>query len=189
MTQLLSHARVPVLGFVAPSGTGKTTLLTRLLPLLRAQGLRIGMVKHTHHQFDIDQPGKDSYRLRAAGAQQMMIASRKRWALLYEHPEQLDEPRLDELLRHLDQDRLDLILVEGFKHEAYDKIELHRAGLGKPCQFPQDPHIVAVASDRPAEVLAHAVDGEAGPHPALLDINRPDEVAAFVLRWLARKAG
>lgn len=179
MANQLSNARVPVLGFVAFSGTGKTTLLIQLLPLLRARGLRIGMVKHTHHQFDIDRPGKDSYRLREAGAQQMMIASRKRWAMLYEQPDERDEPRLDELLAHFEQERLDLILVEGFKHEAYDKIELHRVELGKPYQYPQDGHIIAVASDQPGEVVTDL---------PVLDINRPEQVADFVMQWLAGKA-
>lgn len=138
----------PVIGFAAWSGTGKTTLLARLLPLLRAHGLRIGMIKHAHHSFDIDQPGKDSHTLRKAGAEQMLIASRERWALMVETPAAGD-PALAELLPRLERSRLDLILVEGFRHERFPKIELHRAALERPLLFPEDDSIIALASDTP----------------------------------------
>lgn len=143
---MLSELRVPILGFAAYSGTGKTTLLTQLLSMLKVCGLRVGMIKHAHHHFDIDQPGKDSYELRKAGATQMLVASSQRWALMVETEGQA-EPRLDELVRHLDQDDLDLILVEGFKREAFPKIELHRKGLNYPLLFAQDNTIIAIATD------------------------------------------
>jgi molybdopterin-guanine dinucleotide biosynthesis protein B len=168
----------PLLAFVAASGTGKTTLLEQLVPLLRAHGLRLAVIKHTHHDFDIDQPGKDSYRMRAAGAQQVMVASRRRWALLTEHADDREEPRLAELVQALDRRALDLILVEGFKHEAVRKIELHRPSLGKAPLFPADPQIIAVACDA-APAVATTLP--------LLDLNNPAEIATFVLRTVARQ--
>jgi molybdopterin-guanine dinucleotide biosynthesis protein MobB len=163
----------PVLGFAAFSGTGKTTLLEKLIPQLTAQGLRIAMVKHAHHAFEIDKPGKDSYRLRMAGAQQMLIASTQRQALMTENitPQ---EPRLDELITRLDLDSIDLVLVEGFKHVSFPKIELHRKALGKTLLHPEDPDIVAVASD-------HLTD--CGKLPAL-DINDTAAITAFIVKWL-----
>lgn len=137
---------LPVLGVAAWSGTGKTTLLVQLVPLLRAKGLRVGVIKHAHHDFDIDHPGKDSYLLREAGAEQMLIASDRRWALMVETPGP-DEASLGEIIKRLDHRRLDLILVEGFRHDAFPKLELHRGALGKPLLFPQDTSIIAIASD------------------------------------------
>jgi len=172
----IQHA-LPVLGFAAFSGTGKTTLLTRLIPMLREQGLRISMVKHAHHDFDVDKPGKDSYELRKAGAAQVLIASSRRMALMTEF-EPTAEPDLRMLLAQLDADRTDLVLVEGFKGESFAKIELHRPSLGKPLLFPEDPNIIAVASDAP---LAQACDRP------LLDLNDLGAMAAFVLQWLHDK--
>ncbi|MES9966688.1 MAG: molybdopterin-guanine dinucleotide biosynthesis protein MobB [Sedimenticola sp.] len=168
------RAEVPVLGFAAYSGTGKTTLLKQLLPLLRGRGLRVGMIKHAHHDFDIDTPGKDSYELRKAGASEMLIASGKRWALMVDTDGEGD-PVLQEMLDRLDQSKLDLVLVEGFKHEAFPKIELHRPALGKPPIFPGDPDVIAVASD-----------GELVRTTELprLDINDIASIADFVVDWL-----
>jgi molybdopterin-guanine dinucleotide biosynthesis protein MobB len=163
----------PVLGFAAFSGTGKTTLLEKLIPLLTAQNIRIGMVKHAHHEFDIDKPGKDSYRLRKAGAGQILIASSQRQALMTENETPL-EPRLDELINRLDLDNIDLVLVEGFKHVPFPKIELHRKALGKTLLYPEDPDIIAVASDHLADC---------GDLPAL-DINDTAAIAAFIITWL-----
>ena len=163
----------PVLGFAAFSGTGKTTLLEKLIPLLTAENIRIGMVKHAHHDFDIDQPGKDSYRLRKAGAGQMLIASSQRQALMTENATP-QEPRLDEVLTRLNMDNIDLVLVEGFKHVPFPKIELPRKALGKTLQHPGDPDIIAVASD-------HLTD--CGELPAL-DINDTAAIAAFIITWL-----
>jgi molybdopterin-guanine dinucleotide biosynthesis protein MobB len=168
----MSHLK-PVLGFAAFSGTGKTTLLEKLIPLLTAQHIRIGMVKHAHHEFDIDKPGKDSYRLRKAGAGQLLIASSKRQALMTENTTP-QEPRLDELLTRLDQDNIDLVLVEGFKHVPFPKIELHRKALGKKLLYAEDPDIIAVASDHQADC---------GDLPSL-DINDSAALAAFIITWL-----
>lgn len=168
----------PLLAFVAASGTGKTTLLEQLIPLLRAHGLRLAVIKHTHHDFDMDQPGKDSYRMRAAGAQQVMLASRRRWALLTEHGDERPEPRLAELVQALDCSTLDLILVEGFKHETVRKIELHRPALGRPPLFPSDPQIIAVACDAPPAAAT------ALPQ---FDLNDPAAIAVFVLRTIGRQ--
>ena len=163
----------PVLGFAAFSGTGKTTLLEKLIPQLAEQGIRVGMVKHAHHEFDIDKPGKDSYRLRKAGAQQMLIASSRRQALMTENATP-QEPRLDELITRLDLEHIDLVLVEGFKQVPFPKIELHRKALGKTLLHPEDADIIAVASD-------HLTD--CGDLPAL-DINDTAAIAAFIVAWL-----
>lgn len=167
----------PILGFVAFSGTGKTTLLEQLIPHLRERGVRIALLKHAHHDFDIDTPGKDSYRLRKAGANQVMVASRKRWALVTEIEETQPEPRLTQLLPHFDHEYLDLVLVEGFKHEPYPKIELQRKVLGKPDLYPNDPTIIAVACDETRTDV---------PLP-VLDINRPSGITEFILKWLAKQ--
>lgn len=169
---------LPLLGFVAYSGTGKTTLLEKVIPELRNLGLRVGLIKHAHHDFDIDIPGKDSWRLRQAGAGQVMVASRKRWALITEHGEQHDEPQLQELLRHLDTSQLDLVLVEGFKHEAFPKIELKRSELERPAIHSDDPHVIAVAHDIPAAYPCAL---------PLLDINQPRQIAEFILRRVVQR--
>jgi len=160
-----------VLGIAAWSGAGKTTLLIKLLPLLRAQGLRVGMLKHAHHDFDIDHPGKDTYELRKAGAEQMLIASNQRWALMMEAHVPGDVSLWD-MLTHLDRSKLDLILVEGFRHEQFPKLELHRASLGKPLLFPDDAAIIALASDMPVET----------PLPRL-DLNDPAAIAMFIVNY------
>ena len=168
---MLSNAHVPIIGFAAFSGTGKTTLLKGLLPCLKVHGLRVGVVKHAHHSFDVDHPGKDSYELRKSGANQMLIASRSRWALMVEQPRE-QEPRLDEVLLELDQAALDLILVEGFKHERFPKIELHRPSLKRPLLFPDDDSIVAIATDAPIAQPTRL---------PLLDLNTPQEIADFIV--------
>lgn len=131
-----------IFGLAAWSGSGKTTLLTRLIPCLLARGVTISTVKHAHHTFDLDQPGKDSYRHRAAGAHEVMIASAARWALLHEVRGR-DEPELDGLLARMSP--VDLVLVEGFKRHAHPKLEIIRPALGKPLLYLDDPHICALA--------------------------------------------
>jgi molybdopterin-guanine dinucleotide biosynthesis protein B len=160
-----------VVGFAAWSGTGKTTLLVRLLRLFTGSGLRVGVVKHAHHTFEVDYPGKDSYELRHAGASQVLVGSRHRWALMAEMPEP-DHGALGFHIGHLALDSLDLVLVEGFKPESVPKIELHRPSLGRPLLYPDDPDIVAVASDAPLERV---------PPVPLLDLNAPADIAAFII--------
>jgi molybdopterin-guanine dinucleotide biosynthesis protein B len=133
-----------VIGLAGWSGAGKTTLLTRLIPHFRKQGLRVSVIKHAHHAFDIDVPGKDSWRHRQAGAEEVLVASGQRWALMHELRE-APEPRLPELLAKMS--RVDLVVVEGFKSEPYRKIEVYRAANGKALLFPDDPGIVGIAAD------------------------------------------
>ena len=135
-----------IFGLAGWSGSGKTTLLTRLIPALVARGITVSTVKHAHHEFDLDQPGKDSWRHRQAGASEVLVASAARWALMHEH-RGAAEPDLAALLRHMSP--VDLVLVEGFKREPFAKLEIHRPALGKPLLCRDDPDIVAVASDVP----------------------------------------
>jgi molybdopterin-guanine dinucleotide biosynthesis protein B len=173
----MQHAHVPLLGFAAFSGTGKTTLLTQIIPILKHHALRIGLIKHSHHNFQIDQPGKDSFRLREAGASPVMLVSTHRRAIITDiTPAQ--EPRLDDQLKHFDQSGLDLILVEGFKAEPFPKIELHRPSLNKPLLYPDDPNIIAIASDCPLQTPDTLTQ---------LDLNQPDMIAAFILNQFMRR--
>ncbi|EGR0265597.1 bifunctional molybdopterin-guanine dinucleotide biosynthesis adaptor protein MobB/molybdopterin molybdotransferase MoeA [Vibrio alginolyticus] len=162
---------IPILGFAAYSGTGKTTLLEALLPKLTEAGLRIGMLKHAHHNFDVDKPGKDSYRLRKAGASQMLIASRNRFALMTETPEA--EAEFEYLLTRFDEDMLDVVLVEGCKNIAFPKIELHREEVGKPWLYPNDENIIAIASD----------SGELDSELPQMNINDLEAIAQFVIQY------
>ena len=167
---------VPVLGFAAWSGTGKTTLLSQIIPLLKSRGLRVALVKHAHHSFDIDHPGKDSHILRKAGANEVVIASRHRIAAVRETPGNRKEPRLIDILSIMQIDQLDLILIEGFKMEDIPKVELHRKSLNKPYLYPNDPNIIAVA-----EVSDSKVDR---PGIESLDLEQPGKIAEFVERFM-----
>jgi len=162
----------PIIGFAAFSGTGKTTLLVKVLPLLREQGLRVAMVKHAHHDFDVDKPGKDSYELRKSGASPMLICSSRRTAIMIEH-EQEQDPDLQDILMHIQPEKTDLVLVEGFKHWDYPKIELHRPALSKPLLFPDDKNIVAIAHDGNLEIT---------PDIPVMNINDPQQIAKFVIQ-------
>jgi molybdopterin-guanine dinucleotide biosynthesis protein B len=157
-----------VFGIAGWSGAGKTTLIERLIPALIGQGLRISLLKHAHHRFDIDHPGKDSWRHRRAGASQVLVASSQRWALMTELRD-APEPGLDELLSRFDP--CDLVLVEGWKFSPIPKIEVYRPALGKPPLHPDDPWVAAVASDS-------AVEANGLPTLALDDIAA---IAAFVV--------
>ena len=166
----------PIIGFAGYSGSGKTTLLEQLIPLLKQQGLRIGLVKHSHHCIDPDTPGKDSYRLRHAGCAQTLMATKERHMLYFEYPEEeREEPELQACLQQLDHSQLDLVLVEGFRDEKFTKIEIHRPSYGKPLLYPNDGGIIAFATD------GNKPEGCTLP---LLNINHPEEIAKFVVSWL-----
>ncbi|WP_107852982.1 molybdopterin-guanine dinucleotide biosynthesis protein B [Oceanimonas marisflavi] len=169
-----SHSGCRLLGIAGYSGSGKTTLLTALLPLLRAQGLRLAVVKHTHHDVEQDTPGKDSYELRHAGSTQTVLAGPRRSILTVEQPAPR-EPSLQESLALLDTTRLDLVLVEGFRDEPVTKLEIHRPAHGKPLLCSHDPHILAVATD--VASLPVAVP--------LFNLNQPAGIATAISDWLA----
>jgi len=164
---------IPLLAIAAWSGSGKTTLLKALIPVLCARGVRPGIIKHTHHNMDVDKPGKDSYELRKAGAAQTLVASQQRWALMTETPE---EPALDlaYLASRMDSSKLDIILVEGFKHEPTAKIVLFRRAAGHDVdELMLDEHVVAVASDIALNVSVPT-----------LDLNDIEAIADFILAWM-----
>ena len=159
-----------VIGIVGWSGSGKTTLLTRLIPLLRGAGLTVSTVKHTHHGFDMDRPGKDTYRHREAGAHEVLVAADSRWALLHEVVGPV--PGLPELLTRLEP--VDLVLVEGFKSHPFAKLEVHRPALGKKLIAPEQPDIAAIATDAPLDA-----------DRTLLPLNDPAAVAAWIVAFPA----
>ena len=165
---------IPVVAISAWSGTGKTTLLKKLIPALCARGLRPGLIKHSHHNMDIDTPGKDSYELRKAGAAQTMVASPQRWALMTETPDEAPL-NLAYLVSRMDHSTLDLVLVEGFKHEAVPKIPLFRSDAGHDLsELMLDEHVIAVASDVAVELEV-----------PVLDLNDVDGIAQFIVAWSA----
>lgn len=168
-------SKKPLLGFAAFSGTGKTTLLENIIPLLSKRNIRVGVIKHAHHEFDIDQPGKDSYKLRKSGAKQMLIGSKHRWALMVEQEEEDHILRLENYINHLDMDLLDIILVEGFKPEAIPKIELHRPSLGNPFIHAEDNSIIAIASDE---------DIKPDRDLMKLDINNHESIVDFICDFM-----
>jgi molybdopterin-guanine dinucleotide biosynthesis adapter protein len=137
-----------VIGLAGWSGAGKTTLLARIIPYLLKEGLRVSVIKHAHHSFDVDVPGKDSWVHRQSGAAEVLVSSGKRWALMHEL-RGASEPRLPELLKKMS--RVDLVVVEGFKSEPHRKIEVHRLANGKPLLFPDDPAIAGIATDGTVE--------------------------------------
>lgn len=157
-----------VLGIAGWSGAGKTTLLKMLLPLLVSRGLRVATLKHAHHEFDVDVPGKDSWVHRRAGASEVIVSSARRWVQMHELADAPEPPLVDLLAKF---SPCDLVLVEGFKRERHPKLEVHRPALGKPLLFPDDPHILVVASDASLE----------GAHPPLVDLNDIAAVATAVL--------
>jgi molybdopterin-guanine dinucleotide biosynthesis protein B len=140
-----------IFGLAGWSGSGKTTLMTALIPELVSRGITVSTLKHAHHAFDVDQPGKDSWRHRQAGAEEVMVSSATRWALMHEL-RGLPEPSLDELVRRMSS--VDLLLVEGFKRYPHPKIEVYRPSLGKPLLHPEDPFVVAIACDEPLPGLS-----------------------------------
>lgn len=170
----------PIVGICAYSGTGKTTLMTQLIPLLKAEGLLLTVIKHGHHSIELDKPGKDSYRFREAGADQVILAASTRTAVMQEcHTQQ--EPSLQETLKFVNMDCADLILVEGFKHEDYPKIEAYRPSLNKPLLFPDDHSVIAIATDA-------ALDLPAGTRDIpQLDLNQPETVSRFIMDRIVKK--
>ena len=160
-----------MIGFVGSSGSGKTTLLEKVVPLLTDRGMHVGVLKQAHSKFDIDHPGKDSYRLRRAGAEQMLVVSDRRWALMVETAEGV-EPTLEQIVGRFEQKSLDVVLVEGARYMSVPKIEVGRIDLGGPPLYLKDTSIIAVANDFTTDLP----DGIYS-----LDINNPVQVANFIL--------
>jgi molybdopterin-guanine dinucleotide biosynthesis protein B len=171
----LWRTQMRIFGFAGFSGSGKTTLIEKLIPLLVARGLRVSLIKHAHHTFDVDQPGKDSYRHREAGCAEVVLTSSRRWVLMHEL-RGAPEPSLADLLGSLSP--CDLVLVEGFKREAIPKLEVHRAE-NKDAEwiFPHDPHVVAIATD-----------AAVAPRVPLFGLNDIDAIAAFLMEHAQRIA-
>ena len=164
-----------IIGIAGYSGSGKTTLIEKVIPRLVLEGFRVSLIKHAHHEFDLDHPGKDSHRHRMAGATEVLVSSSQRWALMHEL-RGVTEPTLEEQLRHFAP--CDVVIVEGWKHHAMPKIEVHRKLSEKPLLFPNDTSVVAVASD---ESLATTLPQ--------FDLDDADAVAQFIIKYLGlRKA-
>ena len=194
MPDPVANHPIPVIGFVAPSGTGKTTLIRQLVPRLRQRGLGVGYLKHSHHRIEVDRPGKDSYEIREAGASQVLLATGERWIMqsvqhqpapvpdqdpgrdLDRGPDGHPDPDLAAMLALFDPRLVDLILVEGFKFSAYPKLEVHRAALAKPYLYPGDPTIRALISDGPPP---------ADDHPPLLPLGDPAAIVDYLLSLLS----
>lgn len=163
-----------VFGFAGYSGSGKTTLIEQIIPRMVMQGLKVSLIKHAHHGFDIDRPGKDSYRHREAGCSEVLLTSDSRWVLMHEL-RGAPEPDLFTQLDVLSP--CDIVLVEGFKAVPIPKLEVHRPAHGRPLMFPDNPHIVGIATDSmPAQPLP--------PQLTQLDVNDPDRVTRFILDFL-----
>jgi molybdopterin-guanine dinucleotide biosynthesis protein B len=158
-----------IIGLAGWSGSGKTTLITKVLPRLIARGCTVSTLKHAHHGFDLDQPGKDSFFHRTAGATEVIISSGKRWAILHELRE---EPEWDLAALLAKVSPVDLVLVEGFKRDAFPKLEIYRKENGKPLLYPDDPHIIAIASDAPV----------AAARAPVIDLNNIDAIADLLLQ-------
>jgi molybdopterin-guanine dinucleotide biosynthesis protein B len=162
------NAFMRIIGLAGWSGSGKTTLLTKLIPRLTARGKRVSTLKHAHHAFDIDRPGKDSFQHRSAGATEVLVVSGTRWALMHEL-RGAPEPALPDLLSKLTE--VDLVLIEGFKREGFPKLEIHRIENGKPLLHPEDPWIVAIACDTALPQASVPV----------IDLNDIDAIAELLL--------
>ena len=167
---------IPVLGIcAAKAGSGKTTLICRLITILAKRGIRVSVIKHTHHDFEIDQVGKDSYQIHHAGAVQTLLGNAQKWAMVSQLPNKLDDDQeLIYLLEQIDSAVTDLVLVEGFKHALIDKIEVHRAALNTALLANQNSRFIAVASDTACEA----------PCP-VLDLNQVEMIANFIMHHFA----
>ena len=165
----------PVIGLSAYSGSGKTTLLGKLIPIFNSHKLRVAVIKHAHHSFDIDHPEKDSYKIRKAGAQQILISSQNRWAMIHELEDNQAELQLEDALEKLDTENIDFVIVEGYKAAAIPKIEIHRPALGKPLISSEDSHVIAIATDDPDKIDSTL---------PLLDLNHPEMIASYIERFI-----
>ncbi|MBL0140869.1 MAG: molybdopterin-guanine dinucleotide biosynthesis protein B [Betaproteobacteria bacterium] len=163
------------LGIAGYSGSGKTTLIEKIVPILLKEGLRVSLIKHAHHQFEVDQPGKDSFRHRQAGCTEVLVSSSRRWALMHELRGD-QEPTLDVLLRHFSP--CDLVLVEGYKHDPVPRIEVHRKGGDRPLLFPRDQHVIAVATDEHLDTRLPQFGLDDAP-----------AIAGFILKFVAGQEG
>lgn len=159
-----------IFGIAGFSGSGKTTLLEQMIPAFVLEGLKVSVIKHAHHHFDVDQPGKDSYRHREAGASEVLISGGERWVLMHELRGGA-EPTLEQLLKQFSP--CDIVLVEGYKNEPIPKLEVHRAASGRPLLYPHDPDIVAVATDEALDTALPQVD-----------VNHPEAVVYFIMQYL-----
>jgi molybdopterin-guanine dinucleotide biosynthesis protein B len=164
-----------IFGFAGYSGSGKTTLIEQLIPLITARGLTVSLIKHAHHTFDVDQPGKDSHRHRVAGCSEVLITSSRRWALIHEL-RGAPEPELSEQVKHLSP--CDLLLVEGYKRSRIPKLEVYRAQVGEPLIHPHDENVVAIATD-----------GKLDTALPQFDLNSPAPIAAFIVEYLGLNRG
>jgi len=165
-----------IFGIIGWSGSGKTTLMVRLLPELIGRGFKVSTMKHSHHSFDVDRKGKDSFRHRQAGASEVLISSSSRWALMHELREDA-EPGMEELVNHMTA--VDLLLIEGFKDHKYDKLEIFRESIGKPLRCTDDEGIVAVACDKSLN----------GLHIPVIDLNKPAAIVDFIVEHCGLKKG
>jgi molybdopterin-guanine dinucleotide biosynthesis protein B len=165
-----------VMGIVGWSGSGKTSLLVALLPILIGKGVTVSTMKHAHHRFDVDTSGKDSFRHREAGASEVLVVTSSRWVLMHESREE-PEPSIEGLIQRMTP--VDLLLIEGFKTHHHPKLEIYRASEGKPLLYPEDPGIVAVASDSPLAGLAIPC----------LDLNNPGSIVEFILAHTGLQPG
>ncbi len=173
-TQTITFSK-PVIGFSAYSGSGKTTLLEKLIPILVDRKLRVAVIKHAHHSFDIDHPAKDSYKIRKAGAQQILITSEKRWAMIQEHSDNHPELTLQQALQKLSAENIDFVIVEGFKSAPIAKIEIHRPALNKPLISASDQYVMAIATDDARQVKSEL---------PLLDLNDTVMIADYIEQFL-----
>jgi molybdopterin-guanine dinucleotide biosynthesis protein MobB len=172
----MTNSVVPVIGFAAFSGAGKTTLLLKLISIFNKRNIRIAVIKHSHHRFNIDLPGKDSHEFRKSGAKQVLIASSNQWALMVES--EVEHP-LEYHIQNLQQDALDLILIEGYKHAAIPKIEVYRPGLGLPLLSEHDNNIIAIATDDISGIDSGV---------SILNLNEPDQIAQFIIDTIMKEA-
>ena len=167
-----------ILGLAGWSGSGKTTLIAELIPALNNRGLSVSTIKHAHHTFDIDHPGKDSHKHRESGAQEVLVSSARRWALIHEN-RNVAEPDLTELIGKLSP--VDLVLVEGFKHDPHPKIEVYRSANGKTLLAPDDPHVIAIALDTPQQ------DADIPASIPKLPLDDVNAITDFIIDWYEDK--